>query len=250
MVRKLKVAQDNAWLKLYGPTGRLRGWLNAAWNLLTQCLGIAVLRSPRRYAGADAKSVERRRLAELKSHGARVPTVIGEGKDTLLLTDLGSTFASQLRQCHDNERRDAMVSRVANALAEVHGRGAYLGQAFPRNITLRGDEVGFIDFEDDPGDIMSVTEAQARDWVMFSAGVAKFYRQRPEALARILNHAARHEEHEVRELVAGTARRLGFLESRWLRLRSTSAFRAAVRAMRTAFDQHLREPATAQAKFD
>ncbi|TBR39777.1 MULTISPECIES: lipopolysaccharide kinase InaA family protein [Dyella] len=243
MVRKLKVAQDNAWLKLYGPTGRVRIWLNAAWNFLTHCLGIGVLRSPAHHAGADAKTVERRRLAELKRHGARVPSVLGEGKDTLLLTDLGSTLASQLRQNPDEHHRNAMVARVARAIADVHRRGAYLGQAFPRNITLRGDDVGFIDFEEDPGDIMSVAEAQARDWVMFSAGVARFYRHRENDLAAILSHAARDEAHEVRLLVAGTAHRLSFLESRWLRLRSTAAFRAAIRAMRTAFASHDRREA-------
>lgn len=246
MVRKLKIAQDNAWLKFYGPAGRVRIWLSAVWNLLTRWLGIEVLSSPTHHTGEDAKIIERRRLAELERHGAHVPTVLGEGKDTLLLTDLGNTLASQLRQCQDHARRDTMVTHAARALAEVHRRGTYLGQAFPRNITLAGDRVGFIDFEEDPGDIMSVAEAQARDWVMFSAGVGKFYRGREEALARILNQAAIVAKSEVCELVAGTAHRLGFLENRWLRLRSTAAFRAAIRAMRSAFAPAANEPIRAR----
>ena len=60
------------------------------------------------------------------------------------------------------------AAHVQAAIAAVHARGAYLSQAFARNLMHCPDGViGFIDFEDDPGETLSIAECQARDWLSY-----------------------------------------------------------------------------------
>ena len=49
----------------------------------------------------------------------------------------------------------------------VHARGQYLSQCFARNIIVSDDFRGMIDFEDDPLEVMTLEQAQARDWLIF-----------------------------------------------------------------------------------
>ncbi len=83
----------------------------------------------------------------------------------------------------------------------AHARGAYFGQPLPRNLTWDGDKVGFIDFEEDPLEVMDLSEAQARDWLMFGYGVAKYYADRPEHLQAMMAEAMGGAQAPVREHV-------------------------------------------------
>jgi hypothetical protein len=50
----------------------------------------------------------------------------------------------------------------------VHVRGQHLSQAFDRNLVQCPDGViGYIDFEDDPAEVMTLAECQARDWLSY-----------------------------------------------------------------------------------
>ncbi len=52
-------------------------------------------------------------------------------------------------------------------LADVHARGQYLSQAFTRNCIGIGERVAVFDVEDDPLQVMSLAQAQARDWLAY-----------------------------------------------------------------------------------
>ena len=51
----------------------------------------------------------------------------------------------------------------------MHARGHYLSQAFARNMMFNkaGTYIAFIDFEDDPGQVMPLSLCQARDWLCY-----------------------------------------------------------------------------------
>ena len=66
--------------------------------------------------------------------------------------------------------RDEFVIRAsrATAIERVHRSGQYLSQAFARNIIVCNDsQIGFIDFEDDPGRYMPLERCQSRDYLCY-----------------------------------------------------------------------------------
>lgn len=214
MTRKIVVNGQATWCKTYGRTAGSRQLVASLWNRLVDWLGVGSLRSPPRPAGDDARELEQRRITELHDLGVLVPDVVGTGRHMLLLSDLGPTLSSCLKKAGNASEVDNLVHRGVRALVDVHRRGAYLGQAVARNIVMTGTGtgVGFIDFEEDPLEVMSLAEAQARDWLLFSSSIARYYEGRVDTLAAMFGRALPEVGNDVAMTVDRTARRLGFLE--------------------------------------
>ncbi|KLI99792.1 hypothetical protein [Luteimonas sp. FCS-9] len=217
-VQSIVVAGREAWLKAY-EAGDSRKLTLGMLDAIARGLEINALRPPPHPGGGQAKEIEARRLVELEALGVHVPRVLGEGASTLLLSDIGTTMAARLRAAGgDADAIDALTRQVIDAIADAHARGAYFGQMVPRNITIDDDgRVGFIDFEEDPLEVMSLPQAQARDWLLFAFGIAKYYDGRTDALADMLAPALRGEPDEVARQ-AGQVGRLRGLARRmqWL----------------------------------
>ncbi|MBX3726625.1 MAG: serine/threonine protein phosphatase [Xanthomonadales bacterium] len=233
MVTKLQIDGQVAWLKRYeGGSRRLR------LGLLDWCarrLGLAPLRPPPHRVGPAARDTEQRRIDELASQGARVPRVLGAGRDCLLLADIGPTLAALLRQA-DPDGADRLVADAAAAVARVHAAGGYLGQPLSRNIAIGpAGEVGFLDFEEDPAEVMPLAHAQARDWLVLAAGLGRHARQDAQTQAALLRPMLASGTAEVRGLLADSVARLRPVEfTADLLGRRASALSRAVRALRAA----------------
>ncbi|SEO32563.1 hypothetical protein SAMN02800692_0241 [Luteibacter sp. UNC138MFCol5.1] len=236
MVQRLSLGGSAAWLKRYDPDGWLRPALVRLWNGLARRLGLDALRSPPRHVGERAKEVEARRLEALRACGAPVPRILGEGPRSLILSDMGPTLAHRLKRLESANDADMLVRQTAHAIGRLHRRGGYHGQAFARNITVGDQGVGFIDFEEDPSEIMSLAQAQARDWVMFTTGVGIYYTGRMDVLIGLIRDEAHEVEPQVAREVQRIAGRLGFLERTGRLLgRRMGVLGAAVGAMRKGF---------------
>nr|WP_253254129.1 serine/threonine protein phosphatase [Xanthomonas arboricola] len=135
---------------------------------------------------ARPRDLEARRLGELQAQAVNVPRVVGCGQAALVLSDNGRSFASCLREA---DARDRLIALAVAAIADAHRAGAYFGQPPPRNMRFDGQAVGFIDFEEDPLEVMDLAQAQARDWLVFGYGVVKDYRDRGEVLQRLMTRA-------------------------------------------------------------
>lgn len=236
MVQRFSLGGHVAWLKRYDPDGWLRPALVRVWNGLVGRLDLQALRSPPRHAGEQAKAVEARRLVALRACGAPVPRILGEGPRSLILSDMGPTLAHRLKRLACANDADMLVRQTARAIGDLHRHGGYLGQAFARNITVGDAGVGFIDFEEDPTEIMSLSQAQARDWVMFTTGVGPYFTGRMDILTGLIRDEAAAIEPAVAQEVRRIADRLGFVERIGRLLgRKTAAMAAALGAMRKGF---------------
>ena len=95
--------------------------------------------------------------------------------------------------------------------------------------------IGYIDFEDDPGETLSLAECQARDWLSYLHSTAMLVdAASPHAAAEHWHAALADASKEVRERIELAARRM-----RWLRHlpggrrwgRDTQRVRAAARLL-------------------
>lgn len=216
-VIRMEVLGHKAWLKVYARDDR--GFKLAILDLAARGLGIPALRPPSHHGGERACAIEKQRIEALAACGALVPEVLGVGPRALLLADIGTTLKNVLHAAADDAQA-RLIARAAQALAQAHARGGYIGQPYARNMTVAHDgRIGFIDLEEDPRESMSLEQAQVRDWLIFAAGVSRYFadpaRQLGAALRPVLHSVPASTHAELARAVARLrivewiARRLG-----------------------------------------
>lgn len=215
-----RIGGERVWLKKAGPRhSRFRYQLLA---VIARTLRLDVLTPVPNLGGEAAIQTESRRLRALAESGLRVPRVLAQSPEGLLISDLGQDGRGAIVFNEKLEQAAAIgpVALLATwrdglaAIAAVHARGAYLSQAFSRNLMLCPDGViGFIDFEDDPGETLSIAECQARDWLSYLHSTALPLRaSKPEGAGEAWRTLLADADPAVRERIALAARRM-----RWLR---------------------------------
>lgn len=141
-------------------------WRYAVMRVAARISGMQTLLPVPAHGGAHAQAIEVRRLRELGAAGVRVPAVLDESAEGIVLQFVGDReLVAQFKL--DATSGFAAWQRGLDAIADVHARGQYLSQAFARNMLLHDGRIWFIDFEDDPLETMSLVQAQARDWLAY-----------------------------------------------------------------------------------
>lgn len=219
-VARYAFAGERVWIKKAGPR---HGWLR--YRLLAAIaatLRLDVLTPVPNPGGEAAIGIEARRLRDLGALGLRVPTVLAQQADGLLISDLGQDGRAPVVL---NERLDQAAAagpaallvvwrEGLDAIAKVHARDAYLSQAFARNLMHCPDgTIGYIDFEDDPGNTLPLPECQVRDWLSYLHSTAALvHAASPHAAGAHWHAVLADASSDVRERLAHAARRM-----RWLR---------------------------------
>ncbi|RZL95121.1 MAG: hypothetical protein EOP82_03435 [Variovorax sp.] len=215
-----RLGSERVWLKKAGARhGKARYHLLAA---IAGALRLDVLTPVPNPGGEAAIEIEARRLRALGAAGLRVPAVLAQQPDGLLISDLGESgrppVVLQERLDHAAASGPAALLAVWReglaAIAIVHAHGAYLSQAFDRNLVLCPDgTIGYIDFEDDPGETLPLAECQARDWLSYLHSTAMLVdAASPHAAGARWHAVLADSSNEVRDRLAVAARRM-----RWLR---------------------------------
>lgn len=118
------------------------------------------------HGGARAQNTEVQRLRQLAAAGLPVPAVLHQAPDYIALQFLpGESLQHGLTQTPDLALR--LFEQGLQAIGHVHQQGQYLSQAFARNIMVSSGQLWFIDFEDDPLEVMDLPQAQTRDWLAY-----------------------------------------------------------------------------------
>jgi len=164
------LADRHVWLKR-----ARRG--NSAWRyrlmrLLATLLRLPVLEAVPNPGGQAAIALEVQRLRTLAAHDVRVPEVLAVQEDGFLMGHLGQpgqeapSLANALRAHIDGGSRTLLLlwQQGLELLAQVHGKGLCLSQAFARNMVICTDgELACVDFEDDPAVTLPLHLCQVRD---------------------------------------------------------------------------------------
>jgi hypothetical protein len=239
-----QLGAERVWLKKAGARhGKLRYHLLAA---IAGTLRLEVLKPVPNPGGEAAIAIEARRLRDLAAAGLRVPAVLAQQPDGLLISDLGQGEGSHATVVLQERLDEAAAAGPAAllavwrqglaAIAAVHAVGQYLSQAFDRNLVQCPDGViGYIDFEDDPGATLPLAECQARDWLSYLHSTAMLVdAAAPQAAGAHWHGMLAEASAEVRERLATATRRMQWLRHlpagrRWGR--DTQRVRAVARLL-------------------
>lgn len=191
-------------------------WPHRLLNALAWLAGVPYLKAVPVHGGARSQAIEVARLQELRAAGIAVPQVHHAAPDYLVMAYLGSNDLARALREQGAGARDLWLQAMEQLL-HVHAQGQYLSQCFARNIIVSTRFEGLIDFEDDPLEVMTLAQAQARDWLIYLQStlwnLALPTGQLDAALASVLAR----ERPAVREVLRHAARRLG-----WLRVLPTN----------------------------
>ena len=97
------------------------------------------------------------------------------------------------------------------ALVDLHARGACLSHAFARNFLATDAGLAMIDFEDDPLEVLTLDEAQARDWLAYLHSTVWLLRGEGAEIGRHVAAELAREKPAVRDLLAAAGERLAVL---------------------------------------
>ena len=152
-------------------------------DALASLAGAPLLRAIPAHGGARGQAVEVRRLTELHAAGVRVPRVLHVDEEFFAMEFLdGPNLAQALAQ--QPARALGLWQEGLALVHEVHARGQYLSQANARNIIVTPEGVAAIDFEDDPLEVLTLEQAQVRNWLMYLQSTVWLM---PEAHPRLLS---------------------------------------------------------------
>jgi len=177
-IERINTPTGSFWLKKAAPARGLFRY--HALNLFSQMMQLPLLKAVPQPGGETAISNERSRLTQLTAAGVPVPEVLAHGRDWLLLKDCGVSIIGILKDPKTSQsRRKQLFSQCLQALSVLHRQNQYLSQGFIRNVLLEPEtkRIVFIDFEDDPLQVMNLAAAQARDVLLLVNSTARFFLQ-------------------------------------------------------------------------
>lgn len=208
---RLLLSGEPVWIKRprRGP-----GYIMYGLQMATAALlGVPLLYPPRVSRGTAGLQAEARRLARLARKGWPVPSVLDVSERWLAVGDNGQSLGQLLRGLAPPQRT-VMLRDALQFLQALHAQGGWHGASQVRNFTRVGQGFGLIDFEDDLEPSMPLARRQARDILLFVMSAARFAKDEPGLIERLLADAHGSATPQVDAELRSLAPKLVWL--RWL----------------------------------
>ncbi|KTD46931.1 hypothetical protein Lrub_1853 [Legionella rubrilucens] len=177
-------------------------------TLVTKALSIPALRGIPVPGGKLTQAIEIQRLISLSAAGVPVPSVVYVGENYFVMSCLGHSSVEFFLKNPSQQSAVFYWKQALDAILDVHHKGAYLSQAFIRNMIAGDRSVAFVDFEDDPGAVMPIHLAQARDWLLYLLSSSLRLDMSPQEQADIILSYLRQDTLEVQEEVFACASKI------------------------------------------
>ena len=163
---KLVYQQQAYWIK-QSQIAHLRiwHWLGAVVAILSRN---PLLKPTVATGGPEALKAEASRLRKLAALGVSVPQIVAEGEDWIMLNDIGSPLTGWIRDPEvSREDKRTIVKQASEQLALLHSQGLWHGRPALRDMAYDGQSFGFLDFEEDPGCILTPAQCMMRDALLY-----------------------------------------------------------------------------------
>lgn len=175
-IEKISTRTGVYWLKKATPArGEFR---YHALNFFSWMMRLPLLKAVPQPGGNQAIANEVGRINQLTKAGVKVPEILAYDESWILLKDVGQSIINTMKHKDTNQTNiQTLFQTCLNAIKDLHNNNQYLSQGFIRNMLLdpSTQTVTFIDFEDDPMDVMCLAEAQARDVLLLVNSTARFF---------------------------------------------------------------------------
>lgn len=188
---------QKVWLKK--ASKRHASWIYLPLRWSAQILGLKMLAPVPNTGGTDAIQCEIQRIQTLSRLNIQTPEILATREDAFLMRDAAQNgqrveqLERALKQQKTTETRMALYQRAIHAIQDIHVKKAYLSEAFARNILVDDQhQFSFIDFETDPGQVLSLKDCQTRDWLCFIFSTARCFDAHEIKQATVLISNALH----------------------------------------------------------
>lgn len=151
--------------RVTAPTRSLMQAVSTRW-LVRRLIGYELpLRSVLLSDAQESMGFEARRILDLQRCGVRVPRLVHQDRQFLLLAHCGPTV-EELLGAWTLDRARVELQGLARELAAFHRAGHWHGAAQIKNLTVRHGDTYRIDFEENFGERVPLVAAQAYDLVL------------------------------------------------------------------------------------
>jgi len=135
---------------------------------------------------------EAERLQLMQRKGFNVPTVLLATPDYLALSDVGPSLKYWLTESNSSaaECRNILLMAAA-ALAQLHQNRYWHGRPALRDLCWDGKQIGFIDFEEDPHQMLSIDQCMVRDLLIFVHGLYRYLPVTDPLIIEVINEYRR-----------------------------------------------------------
>jgi tRNA A-37 threonylcarbamoyl transferase component Bud32 len=163
------------WIKQTVPP-KARIW-HKIQRLVASLTGMPILRATVITDGSHTHlEQEAERLCDFKIQGFDVPEVLAVYKEMMVMTDAGPQLRTLIDQTPETDKRLELLKQAATTLAKLHKKALAHGRPYLRDMTYNNGQVAFLDLEEDPTKVMSMSEAQARDVWIFLGSCSRYAR--------------------------------------------------------------------------
>jgi len=185
-------------------------WRFRVLSALARLTSNPLLRPVPAPGGAAAQATEVARLRSLAASGVQVPELMHQGADYIVLRRIEG---QPLQDQFTGEVGVALraFTQGLDGLIDLHRRGQYLSQGFARNMLAAPDGLWYIDFEDDPLQVMDLPDAQARDLLSYLLSAVWINRASRADLMSVWSATARSVAPDVMQRVRVAASGLSWL---------------------------------------
>lgn len=167
-VESVSLTCGTVWIKRHGDKGRRM--IVAVQNAVARLFRLPFMRPSPVETAEGMVGRDLRRIARFSQAGVPTASVIYSSGGAIVLSDIAPTVHDQLRSLRntDPSENDRLLVFCCAELGRLHAAGLCHGRPFPRDMFIRDERLGFIDFEEEPEVVMPMETAQARDlWLLF-----------------------------------------------------------------------------------
>ena len=158
--------------------------------------------------GNQAISNEVKRIKQLNTAGVLVPLIVAFDNNWLLIKNAGHSIVDQMKDSTVSQStKQQLFQSCLSAIKSLHQNQQYLSQGFIRNMLVdsHSNQIAFIDFEDDPLEVMSLPQAQARDLLLLVNSTARFFVEDIEFFNRAIQQFIKDHDPDMVKALKTTA---------------------------------------------
>ncbi|MBB4348975.1 serine/threonine protein phosphatase [Aliirhizobium cellulosilyticum] len=167
-VQAVTLSCGTVWIKRHGDKGRRA--IVAVQNAVARVFRLPFMRPSPAETAEGMVQRDLRRIAKYSHAGVPTAAVIYSSGSAIVLSDIAPTVQQRLKFLRNDDpaAHDELLVFCASELGRLHGVGLCHGRPYPRDMFIRDERLGFIDFEEEPEAVMPMETAQARDlWLLF-----------------------------------------------------------------------------------